>query len=126
VDASVDKRDTEETTCMQADTCSSQNPSVTRISLQFPLNRNTHRHGEKQQEEERENQDRTRERRTLAEKTGFLSSLSLQLFFLFSGGVSLLSSKTDSFPQRKNPPLSLLQTCPQIDPHKDRKPKKHS
>jgi hypothetical protein len=60
------------------------------------------------------------ERRTLAEKTGFLSSLSLQLFSLFSGGVSLLSSKTDSFPQRKKPPLSLLQTCPQIIPQRQK------
>jgi hypothetical protein len=42
---------------MEADTRSLQNLSVTRISLQFPLNRNTlapcHRHGEKEQEEER-------------------------------------------------------------------------
>jgi len=65
---------------------------------------------EKSNRRKRENQDTTRERRTLAEKTGFLSSLSLQLFFLFSSGVPLLSSKTDSFPPRKNPPLSLLQT----------------
>lgn len=79
---------------------------------------------EKSNRRKRENQDTTRERRTLAEKTGFLSSLSLQLFFLFSSGVPLLSSKTDSFPQRKKPPLSVLQTCPQIVPHKDRKPKK--
>jgi hypothetical protein len=56
---------------------------------------------EKSNRRKRENQDTTRERRTLAEKTGFLSSLSLQLFFLFSSGVPLLSSKTDSFPQRK-------------------------
>ncbi len=119
MDASVDKRDKEETTCMQADTRSLQNPSVTRISLQFPLNRNTlapcHRHGEKQQEEKRKSTHNKRKTNTCRkDRLSFLPFPPDFFPLLQRGSVIVLKDRQLSTKKKTSsfPPANLAANCP--------------
>jgi len=129
VDASGDKGDKEETTCMQAETRSLQNPSVTRISLQFPLNRNTlapcHRHGEKQKEEEREIKTQQENDEHLQKRQAFFPPFPSSFFSSSPAGFRYCPQRQRVFHKEKNLLFPSCEPARKLS-HRDGKPKKHS